>query len=107
MCDFDALCDFDRRIHTSNSHKASISHVILRSCRRGGAGRGGAGRGRGGRGGTDAGWARGGGGGGGGRGGGGRAGSAGAGVGDAVTVPCTAVRPGSDSRAMRCGAAVV
>jgi hypothetical protein len=28
MCDFDALCDFDRRIHTSESHEASISHVI-------------------------------------------------------------------------------
>jgi hypothetical protein len=27
-CDFDALCDFDRRIHTSESHEASISHVI-------------------------------------------------------------------------------
>ena len=27
-CDFDALCDFDRRIHTSKSHKASISHVV-------------------------------------------------------------------------------
>jgi hypothetical protein len=29
-CDFDALCDFDRRIHTSESHEASISHVISR-----------------------------------------------------------------------------
>jgi hypothetical protein len=28
MCDCDALCDFDRRIHTSESHEASISHVI-------------------------------------------------------------------------------
>jgi hypothetical protein len=28
MCDSAALCDFDRRIHTSESHKASISHVI-------------------------------------------------------------------------------
>ena len=28
MCDFDALCDFDRRIRMSNSHEASISHVI-------------------------------------------------------------------------------
>jgi hypothetical protein len=27
-CDFAALCDFDRRIHTSISHEASISHVI-------------------------------------------------------------------------------
>jgi hypothetical protein len=28
MCDFDALCDFDRRIRMSESHEASISHVI-------------------------------------------------------------------------------
>src|ERR1700684_1337364 len=28
VCDFDASCDFDRRIHTSESHEASISHVI-------------------------------------------------------------------------------
>ena len=27
-CDFDALCDFDRRIRMSESHEASISHVI-------------------------------------------------------------------------------
>ena len=27
-CDFDALCDFDRRMRMSESHEASISHVI-------------------------------------------------------------------------------
>jgi hypothetical protein len=30
MCDFDASCDFDRRIHTSKSHNAENSHVIQR-----------------------------------------------------------------------------
>src|ERR1700734_3921256 len=44
-CDFAALCDFDRRIHTSESHKASISHVIRlagRDSAGGGGGGGGA-----------------------------------------------------------------
>ena len=27
-CEFDALCDFDRRIRTSESHEAENSHVI-------------------------------------------------------------------------------
>src|SRR6202044_2766298 len=47
-CDSDALCDFDRRIHTSESHEASISHVIQlaeagRAARRGWAEGGGPG----------------------------------------------------------------
>jgi hypothetical protein len=42
MCDFDALCDFDRRIHTSESHKAAIAHVI-QLAGAGGAGPAGAG----------------------------------------------------------------
>src|ERR1700734_4105027 len=33
MCDFYAAGDFDRRIHTSESHNASISHVISRQDR--------------------------------------------------------------------------